>query len=445
MSANKFEAQSDDFALQPVPQAKRRSTLNISITSCAWVISLSTLFTGGALAAGLPFSEVIVAGVVGMLILAVYGFFQGYVGAKYGLSTTVIARQAFGRHGAGLFGLVLAVVLGVGWFAWQVAFFGITLSEMFPGQWFAEPKVAMVWGGILMMLTAFIGYRGLAAISFVAVPLVGILSIWGIIAAVNHSGSWSALMEAQPAGDPMTLFAGITVVVGNAALGAVVFPDITRFGKTPLRGGLGASSGYFLGGLFCIVSGAAMTIAANVPQFGSTPNIPAAMAKIGLGFFAFLILVFAQWTTNDNNLYSGALGLRNAVKIPKNVLVVTMGILGLIIALSGLENSFVPFLTVLGNYVPPIAGVMIADHWFVKGKRQGGYQFGAGTSYSNWNIAAIVVTVAAGFIGSRLSFGIAPINSTLIAFIGYIIVAYLLKAIRAPYELGQSTEKQSGF
>lgn len=40
-----------------------------------------------------------------------------------------------------------------------------------------------------------------------------------------------------------------------------------------------------------------------------------------------------------------------------------MGVIGIIIALLGVQNMFVPFLTFLGLYVPPIAGVMIADHW----------------------------------------------------------------------------------
>ncbi len=44
------------------------------------------------------------------------------MGAKYGISTTVLARQAFGRYGSGLFGIVLALTLGIGWFGWQVAF-----------------------------------------------------------------------------------------------------------------------------------------------------------------------------------------------------------------------------------------------------------------------------------------------------------------------------------
>ncbi|MCY8180669.1 cytosine permease [Bacillus paralicheniformis] len=436
----------DDFAVTSVPENKRKSIFNITITSCAWIISLSTIVTGGALIQGLNFAHAVLAAVLGMLILAVYGFFQGIMGAKYGISTTVLARQAFGRYGSGLFGIVLALTLGIGWFGWQVAFFGTTISEMFPGVWLAKPEVAIVWGGILMILTAFIGYRGLAALSFIAVPLVVIFSIWGIVSAVNYSGSWHNLLTFHPTGDPMTIFAGITIVVGNAALGAVVFPDVTRYAKGAVSGGIGASVGYFLGGVFCLVAGAAMAITANVPDIGSTPNIPAAMSKLGLGFLAFFIIVFAQWTTNDNNLYTGSLGLRNVVNIPKKALVAIMGVIGIMIALLGVQNMFVPFLTFLGLYVPPIAGVMIADHWItapVIKKKQ--YRFGAGTTYSKLNVAAILSVIIGGFTASKVTFGIGPINSTVLAFLIYIVFTFIFTKLNLRYEIGEATEESSGF
>ncbi|MBB6675661.1 purine-cytosine permease family protein [Cohnella nanjingensis] len=437
----------EDYSITAVPGDERKSVLNIAVTCCAWIISMSTLFAGGALASGLTFGQSLLAGALGMLILAVIGFFQGWMGAKYGVSTTVLARHAFGRAGAGLFGLVLSITLGIGWFAWQIAFFGLTIEQMFPDAWFADHTVAMVWGGILMLTTAFIGYKGLAAISFIAVPLVFILSIWGIVAAVDHAGSFDALLHAQPSsGTGMTLFAGITLVVGNAALGAVVFPDITRYGKTPLKGGLGASLGYFLGGLFCVGAGAAITLAAQVPGLGSTPNIPAAMAQIGLGFFAFLILVFAQWTTNDNNLYTGALGLRNVVKLPKFVLVLAMGLAGIAIAVVGIQDQFVPFLNTLGTYVPPIAGIMVADHWIVGPYiRRSPYRFGPGTEYATINFVAILVVVLAGFIASKLSFGIGPINAVVIGFAGYVAIVYLFRLFHIPYSIGNRREDASGF
>lgn len=436
----------EDYAISAVPHNKRKSTLNISITSCAWIISLSTMFTGGALVGGLTFRDAVLAGVFGMLILVAFGFFQGWMGAKYGVSTTMLTRQAFGRYGANIFGVLLAITMGVGWFGWQISFFGMTIAEMFPGQWFAEPRVAMVWGGILMMLSAFLGYRGLAAISMVAVPLVTLLSIWGLAAAVKYMGSWEALFQSQPTGDPMTLFTGITIVVGNAAAGAVVFADITRYGKTAAKGGFGASIGYFLGGLFCIVAGAAMAVAAQVPSIGSTPNIPAAMTQLGLGFFAFLILVFAQWTTNDNNLYTGALGLSNVVRVPKYVLVVILGVTGLLIALIGIQDYFVPFLNALGTYVPPIAGVMIADHFIVrKYILKQPYEFGEGTTYAKWNIAALASAVIGGFASAQLSFGITAINAVVLGFVIYIVVAYIFNKLNIPFQVGKKTEESNGF
>jgi len=436
----------EDYSITSVPKEKRKNTFNISITSCAWIISLSTIFTGGALVSGMSFKNAVLAAVFGMLILAILGFFQGWMGAKYGVSTTMLTRQVFGRYGANLFGVLLALTMGIGWFGYQIAFFGMTIAEMFPEQWFAEPKVAMLWGGILMILTAFIGYRGLAALSMVAVPLVTFLSIWGLVQAVNYLGSWDALFSSTPTGEPMTIFSGITIVAGNAAAGAIVFADVTRYGKTAAKGGFGASIGYFLGGFFSVIAGAAMAVAAQLPTIGSTPNIPAAMSQIGLGFFAFLILVFAQWTTNDNNLYTGSLGLRNVVNIPKTVIVVTLGLIGLAIAIIGIQDYFVPFLNALGTYVPPIAGIMIADHWIVKPKiLKKAYQFGEGTEYAKWNIAALSSTVVAGFIGSLVTFGIAAINSIVIGFILYIGVAYILKKLNISFEIGKIIEKPNGF
>ncbi|RXZ82064.1 cytosine permease [Paenibacillaceae bacterium] len=443
---SQHQAGVEDYSIVAVPADQRKSFLNVSITSCAWIISLSTLFTGGALAAGLNFGQAVLAAVSGMLILAIYGFFQGWMGAKYGVSTTVLARVAFGRSGASLFGLVLSLTLGIGWFAWQIAFFGLTIEQMFPDQWFADRTVAMIWGGLLMISTAFIGYRGLASISYIAVPLIVLLSVWGFIASVNYAGSFEALVQSQPLGESISLFAGITMVVGNAALGAVVFPDVTRYGKTPLKGGSGASLGYFLGGVFAIVGGAAMSFAAQVPGMGSTPNIPAAMAQIGLGFLAFLILVFAQWTTNDSNLYTGALGLRNVIKLPKFVLVLVMGVVGILIAVAGIQDKFVPFLNILGTYVPPIAGVMIADHFLVAPLiRKRGYQFGPGTEYVKLNVVALVTVVGSGFLASQLNFGIGAINATVIAFVGYFIISWIFDKLNLPSGFGKSTEDENGF
>ncbi|MDU5950356.1 MAG: cytosine permease, partial [Paenibacillus macerans] len=95
-----------------------------------------------------------------------------------------------------------------------------------------------------------------------------------------------------------------------------------------------------------------------------------------------------------------------------------------------------------GVYVPPIAGVMIADHWFV---RRGKYAFGQGTEYAAINAAAILAVIAAGLIASHIAWGISPINSTILGLIIYPIITGVLRALRIPFELGKSTEDSTGY
>jgi cytosine permease len=435
-----------DYAVVSVPQSQRRSFIVLAVTSGAWIINLSTIFTGGSLANGMSFSQVIGATVVGMAILAIYGLLQGFVGARYGVSTTMLARHCFGRQGAKIFGLMLVVTLGIGWYAWQLSFFGLTIQELFPGRWWAAPRVAAVWGSILMIITAMIGFRGLASLSYVAVPLVVILSLVGLNRAVAETGSWAGLWSASGGGDPIPFFTAVTIVVGNAAVGAIVFPDISRYGRGVVSGGIGTMIGYFLGGLFCVFAGAAMVAATRVEGIGTVANIPAAMAALGLGVWAFLVLVLAQWTTNDNNLYTASLGSSNIIKVPKRWHVLVMGVIGTVIAGIGIANLFVPFLIFLGTFIPPVAGVMIADYWLVNRVfRKKGYSFGPGTSYRQWNVLALVVVVVSGLLTKAITFGIAAVNAIVIAVVLHTVLSLLADAAKIPYSFGNASEDSAGF
>lgn len=123
-----------------------------------------------------------------------------------------------------------------------------------------------------------------------------------------------------------------------------------------------------------------------------------------------------------------------------------MGTIGIIIALMGIQDMFVPFLSFLGLYVPPIAGVMIADHWIVAPKiRKKEYSFGPGATYSGLNVAAIVSVIIGGFAASKLAFGIGSINATVLAFLLYIVLAFILNKLNVRYEFGKVEEESSGF
>lgn len=59
-------------------------------------------------------------------------------------------------------------------------------------------------------------------------------------------------------------------------------------------------------------------------------------------------------------LYNGALGWSNLVRVPMRVLVVGLGVLAGIAAVAGIWNHLLDWLNLLGVFVPPLGGVMIA-------------------------------------------------------------------------------------
>ena len=82
---------------------------------------------------------------------------MGAAGAREGVGTAMLSRHAFGRKGSMIVGGVLAFT-HVGWYSVQVGFFGQTIYAMFPnGGFITSVPVAALWGGILMMLTAYYG------------------------------------------------------------------------------------------------------------------------------------------------------------------------------------------------------------------------------------------------------------------------------------------------
>ncbi len=422
-----------DFARVPVPGAEQKGSIWIGVTSSAWVIAVTTLFTGGSLAEGLGLNDAVSAIVIGMLLVAVVGYLMGKLGSKHNVSTTMLAYHTFGKGGAALLGAILAITLGVGWFAWQVSFFALTLNEMYPTSTFADPRYSMVWAGLLMIATAYGGFRWLSWLSFVAVPLVLALATYGmILAASSESVSASQAVTDIASGNDMNIFNAVTAVVGSVIFGAIVLPDISRYAKAKASGAVSVALGYAISGVVVMIAGAVMVSAVNVPAIGQTANIPAAMSALGLGTAAFLILLFAQWTTNDSNLYSGALGLAAATNLPKGLLVLVMGIAGIVIASMNIQDMFVPFLVILGTFMPPVAGVMVADYYFGAGNG-GTRNFESEQKVSTFNTLNILVAIASG-IATYLLAGLGGVfaSSAIIGFLLALIFVVAVQAVAKP-------------
>lgn len=405
--------QGNDNATQRVPQEERKGVLNVALVAAGFCICMSGLFTGASMAMGLDLKSALLASVIGNIILSVYGGLIGMAGAREGVATPMLARHSFGFNGSKIVSLVLALSMG-GWFAYQCGFFGETIAVMFPNAGFiTNPTVAALWGGILMLLTAYFGYKGLAILSYVMVPLITIVAIWGMSVSVNTAGGWGAVAALQSSA-PMTLGAGIVLAVGSFAGGASAQADITRYAKDSKTAWIGTIFGYVIANVFVIMAG---FVTSKVTGEG---NLPAAMLSLGLGFPALIVLIGAQWTTNDNNLYTSALGICNVFpKVTKKKITLAVGILGSIIGSLGVANYFTTWLNILGLFVPPMAGILLSDYFFVKGMH---YDYGKGTKYCSWNILAIVAWVAGALVAKYITWGVGSLNGLIAACIVYVVL-----------------------
>jgi cytosine permease len=345
----------EDYADSQVPEHARFSAGRVGITTGAWIIAMSTFFTGGVLADGLDFWDMFTAVLIGQIILGVIGYLTALVGGRRRLTTAMISTEVFGETGGKAIGLAIAFVLGVGWFAWQLSFFGQTIETSFGGHALTGYYPAMIWGAAITTFTVLFGFRLLSLVSAFAVPAIVGLSFYGLFLSIQKFGGFEALIHAEAGGSPLPLIKAIGLVVGNGIVGNVMFPDLARFSRRAVTGAAAAAGGYAFAGFAILLCGAAIVYAAKAPP----GDLPGAMQAVGVGLPAFIILIIAQWATNKGNLYSGALCVVALTGWKQSLVVIALGFVGLMVAIAGIQDYFVPLLTFLGNFMPPVAAAMV--------------------------------------------------------------------------------------
>lgn len=352
-----------DFGDRPVPEGRRSAAMRIGVTTGAWIIAMSTFFTGGVLANGMSFGAMAAAAVLGQAMLGFVGFLTALAGARARVSTAMLAREVYGVAGGRVIALLVGLVLGVGWFAWQLSFFGQTIATAFGGTAFTTPGMTMLWGAVVTTVSVLFGFRLLSFVSAFAVPAILALSFYGLSLSIGRAGGIGTLVSAHGAGQALPMLAAIGLVIGNGIVGTVMFPDLSRFARHPVAGAAAAAIGYAAAGTVILLCGAAIVLAARA----APGDLPGAMAAVGMGVPAFIVLIVAQWATNKGNLYSGALSLVAATGLDQKLATVLLGMCGLAMALAGIQDRFVPLLTFLGAFMPPIAaGLVVQKLLFVR-------------------------------------------------------------------------------
>lgn len=388
--AKRFDEKlTQDFEREPVPQDKRKGWLKLSLVWMGAIVALSAIVLGGSLGNGLTMPQAVVATLIGCFLLSVVSALCSMVGAQTGLSTAFVSRFSLGKYGSYAVSAVIAIAL-FGWFGVQVDLFGASLHNILLDVFNVSvpTKLLVVLGGILMTSTAFFGYKAIEKLSFLAVPLLGILLIASLVRVLSGQ-SMSEVLAVPPTGDPLTIGVSISLIIGSLAVGAIIGPDIARYAKTPKDAVVSSFVGFFGG--FSVV----LLIAAVLAKATSQTDIVSIMLGLGWGTGAMLILILAQWTTNDNNLYSSALGFSVIFKnIPKSVLTIIAGFIGTAMAVGGIYQYFIPFLTFLSALIPPIGGVYVADYLMNRKK----YTFANLASLPNINYIGVTIWASASLV-----------------------------------------------
>ncbi|MBS4219478.1 cytosine permease [Bacillus sp. FJAT-49711] len=346
----------NDYAREAVPESERKKWLSISLVWIAVGIDLSAMLFGAELGNGMNFNDALLSVIIGSAILGVLAAFCAYVGAVTGLSTSMISRFTFGISGAKFVSFFIAISL-LGWFGVQAGFFAENASAAIKGALGLElpmPLLAGI-GGILMMTTAIIGYRAIEKLSSWSVPLLLILVILAVILAIKQFG----LSELKAPVDNVFSFGmAISLVISIFVTGAVISPDVSRWAKTKKDAVLASFFGFFFGNSFMII------VAMILSRIMDESSLTTIMITVGLGIPGILVLILAQWTTNTSNAYSSGLSLSVIfTRTNKAVLTLIAGLIGTFLAVLGIYDYFINFLSIMTLFIAPIGGVYTAYYY----------------------------------------------------------------------------------
>ncbi len=398
----------NDYTFESVPSDARKKFWPMFFIMLGFTFFSASMSVGAKLGNGLDLSGFIWSILLGGLILACYTGVLGYVGSKSGLSFDLLAQRSFGSIGSYLPSAMIGLTQ-IGWFGVGVAMFAIPAAEVLH----ISPWILIIAAGICMTASAYFGIRGMEIVSYISVPLIAILGIYSMVTATTEGGGLSAIF-AKSSGS-ITLFNGIGLVIGSFVSGGTATPNFTRFAKSTKVAVITTVIAFFIGNTLMFAFGAVGG------AFTGMDDIFYVMIAQGLTVPALIVLGANIWTTNDNALYTGALGLSNITKVRKRPLVIVAGIIGTATAM-WLYYNFVGWLSFLNATLPPIGLILVLDY-FMNRKN---YETDKPTIVTV-NPGSVLGVVLGALVGNFVPWGIASLNAMVVAAICYLAYTKIIK------------------
>lgn len=408
----------EDYPLTPVPIESRKSLISLAPILIGFTLYSGTLFAGGLVGPSFQFwPNLVTLIVVGNLILGLYAALLGFIAAKTGLTTVLMARFSFGEIGSRWVDFILGFTQ-VGWYAWGSALMANLLNGLvgLPESWNWLVILIFTYG---FCVTAYLGYKAMDWLSRIAVPAMVLLMGLSLTIASRDMGGFAGL-QAASIDDPLPLSAAITIIVGTFISGGTQATNWSRFAKNGRQGFIATLLAFFLGNGFLIFSGA---FSAKV--YGN-PDIVEVMAQQGLLVWGLVLFFLNMWTTQDNTIYAFSIAGSNMFRSQKRTWFVLGGAtFALVLAWGGIYEMLVNYLILLGTFIPPIGGIIMADYWLHY--RSGFPNLTVRQPAFNWaGVTAYVVASAIAYFTGQADWGIVPINGVIAALILYSILSKVI-------------------
>lgn len=398
---NKFRERgyNDDL----LPKTKDRRNMGIGNFFTLWMGSIHNIpnyaAVGGFLFLGLSPINVMLAIFLSAFFVSAFMALNGIVGSKYGIPFAMHLRSAYGNLGAKLPGFLRGCVAAIAWFGLQT-YTGslallIMLGKIWPGFLHIGGSTKILGIGIpgLISFTIFWALNVLVGIGggsilnkFTAIlsPLIyvvfGGMAIWAIWGAGGLEPILSYHITPTSHVNPIWVYFIIfnSVIAVWAAPGTSV-SDFTQNAKSTRAQVVGQTLGLSLGYLIFAFSSVVILIGGSIHyhiQEWNVLNIIERWDNFSAVIICMAVFLLTTISTNATGNIIPA-GYQLTALFPKKLnyksgVLIASAISFLIMPWKLMENSdsiFI-FLNAIGAVLGPVAGVMIANYFFIHKRRE---------------------------------------------------------------------------